>query len=209
MRLVDVPRFRVTTAPVYRPVSVDDMKSHMRVTHSNDDTYIGLLIDAAVEYCQDIQDRAYITQTITYYLDEFPDCGHIYLPRAPLASVTSVTYTPLDTETPTVFAAASYRVDTWTEPGRIVLKDDYDWPADELIEANGLVIVYIAGYGTNSSADGRPATMPHSIVHALKLLVGHWYENREAVGDQSSGNMVEVPIAFERLLQQYRLDVVV
>lgn len=206
LSVVEIPRFRVTTAPVYRPVSVSEMKTHLRVTGSGDDTYIGLLIDAAVEHCQDIQDRAYVTQTITLTRDNFPDCGHIYLPRAPLQTVTSVTYTPLSTETPTVFASASYRVDTATEPGRIVLKDAYDWPTDELLEANGLVVIYVAGYGVATGpADGRPSTMPHSIIHAIKLLVGHWYENREAVGDQSSGNMFTVPVAFDRLLQQHRL----
>lgn len=202
-------RYSVTTPPSYKPVSVTEAKTHMRVTGTTDDTYIGNLIDAAVEHCQDIQGRAYVTQTITLKLDEWPDCGHIYLPRAPLQSVTSVTYTPSETETPTTFSSSYYRVDTATEPGRIVLKDEYDWPTDELIESNGISIVYVAGYGTASGpADGRPTTMPHSIVHALKLLVAHWYENREAVADQSAGNKVELPIAFDRLLSQYRVEVI-
>lgn len=202
------PRYTVTTPPTYKPLSVTEAKTHMRVTGSTDDTYIGALIDAAVEHCQDIQGRAYITQTITLKLNAFPCTSYIELPRAPLQSVTSVKYTPLDTEVEATFSSASYRVDTSTEPGRIVLKDGYDWPADELLETNGVTIVYIAGYGVATGpADGRPTSMPHSIVHALKLLVAHWYENREAVADQSAGNKVELPVAFNSLLSQYRVEV--
>lgn len=205
---VVVPRFRVTTAPAYRPITTADMKTHLRVTGSDDDTYIESLIDRAVEHCQDVQGRAYITQTITLTLDQFPTAGYIELPRAPLASVTSVTYTP-DGGSPTVFASSKYRVDTETAPGRLVLKDDDEWPSDTLIEVNGLVIVYVAGYGTNGAAHGRPASMPHSTIHALCLLVGHWYEHREATTDQASGTVEPLPIALDRLLAQHRVQVFV
>jgi len=280
---VSVQRFRVTTAPARRPVSVEQVKAHSRISGTTDDAYIGLLIDAAVDHCQELQARAYITQTVTLTLHGFPTTSYIDLPRAPLQSVSSVTYTPLG-ESSVVLSSAAYVVDTSTEPGRIVLADGYDWPTDELSEANGLVIVYLAGYGTRNAtatitiaspgvvtwsahgllngdpvvltttgalptgltagttyyvssktadtfqlaatsggsaintsgtqsgthtatADGRPTSMPQTTIHALKLLVGHWYENREAIGDQSSGNMLVVPMAFQQLLAGNRVAV--
>ena len=38
--------------------------------------------------------------------------------------------------------------------------------------------------------------------HCLKLLVAHWYENREGV---SEANVKEVPMGIERILDQLRV----
>ena len=45
--------------------------------------------------------------------------------------------------------------------------------------------------------------MPAPIMHAIKLLVGHWYQNREAV---SVGVAVaELPRAVKALLDPFRV----
>lgn len=213
MDAIEIPRYRVTTPAAVRPITTDQAKAHCRIYDSDDDTYIETLIETAVEHCETISGRAFCTQTVTLTRDDFGSGAVLDLPRAPLQSVTSVKYTPLDTGVELTFSSSNYRVDTATEPGRIVLRDGCDWPSDELIEVNGVTIVYVAGYGTALSGStpihGRPATMPLQIVHALLLLIGHWYENREAIGDQSAGNQMPVPMAFDSLLAQHRLGVIV
>lgn len=59
------------------------------------------------------------------------------------------------------------------------------------------VVTYTAGYAVGATADEWAA--PEDIKQAVLLLVGHWFENREAVvvGASSSG---ELPLAVSALL---------
>lgn len=193
-RPVEVPRLRVTSAPAVEPLSVADAKSHIEVYDTGKDSLIGSLITAARVYCEQIQNRAYITQTLELTLDDWPsNSGPIVLPMPRLQSVTSVKYTP-DGGAETTLSPSLYIVDTKSEPGRIVLKTDEEWPSDDLQPVNGITIVYKAGYGDAA------ANVPATVIHAIKFLVGAWFEQRAALADQSSGNVMEVPMAFWSLI---------
>ena len=57
-------------------------------------------------------------------------------------------------------------------------------------------MTYQAGYASNDA-------VPASLRHAALLLIGHWYENREAV---NVGNIVQdVPLAYDALISAYRV----
>jgi len=43
--------------------------------------------------------------------------------------------------------------------------------------------------------------IPEELISAMKLLVGHWYQNREAVAESSNG---EVPMAVDMILDLHR-----
>ena len=43
--------------------------------------------------------------------------------------------------------------------------------------------------------------VPKSIVHAMLLMIGNWYNNREAL---SALTLKEVPLAYQYLLQQFK-----
>ena len=45
--------------------------------------------------------------------------------------------------------------------------------------------------------------MPEAIKHAMKLLIAHWYQNREAFVE--SRFALEVPFAVRSLLFQHRV----
>jgi uncharacterized phiE125 gp8 family phage protein len=162
---------KLITAPTSEPITLAEAKSHCRVDISADDTYIGTLIQAAREWCEAHDWRAYMPQTWELYLDAFPACSMIELPRPPLTSVTSIKYTDSDGVEHTQ-SSSEYLVDTVSTPGRIVLKTNYTWPSAVLREANGAYIRFVCGYA--SAAD-----VPQPIKQAMLLLIGHWYENRE------------------------------
>lgn len=44
-------------------------------------------------------------------------------------------------------------------------------------------------------------TVPSDLIHAIMLIAGHWYNQREAVGSQQ---MSEVPYTLQALLKPYR-----
>lgn len=187
----------IQTEPAAEPVSTDDAKLHLRVDIDDDDDLIDALVKAAREHVEIITRRALITQTWDYYLDEFPTGSVIEIPRPPLQSVTHVKYTDKD-GTESTFSSASYHVDTDGEPGRIVLKYGESWPGDTLQTSNPIVVRFVAGYGESG------ASVPEAIIQAIKLLVGHYYENREAVYG-GRGQAMMLPSGVDALLWGYRV----
>lgn len=74
---------------------------------------------------------------------------------------------------------------------------------DEDVYIQGLIAVaeeYIAGVITPAPVDGMVQPAPavnETQKMAAKLMIGHWYEHREAV---TEGSAVKVPMAVDMLL---------
>ena len=183
-----------------RPVSVDEAKAHLRIVDfTDDDTYIGALIDAATTWCEDYCDRAFAHKHYTVAFDDFPSL-RIELPRPPvqLASVAAnatVTISYVDTSgtTQTLTWSQSgsqdFRLDRDHVPSLIYPLYLQDWPSVRL-DDKSVQITYLAGYG-------GAANVPKPAAHAIKMLVGHWYASREAVGSVGQ----DVPLGVAALLE--------
>lgn len=182
-----------TVAPDALAVSVAEAKTHLRVSHAADDTYIEGLIKAAVASCETYQGRSYVAQTWCRTLDCFPP-GPIVLPRAPLSSVVSVTYTDAAGQSHTL-DAGEYCVDAASEPGRILPTVNGYWPSDARGYSNDVAITYVAGYGD-------PEDVPDEYKHAVLFLVALWYRQREPV---ASSGVAEVPFTARYLLDPDRI----
>jgi uncharacterized phiE125 gp8 family phage protein len=186
---------KLITAPEKEPVTLQEAKSHLRIESNDEDVLVTGLIEAAREWCEGYQNRAFITQTWEIALDSFPSENHIEIPKPPLQSIESVKYYGTD-ETEYTFSADSYCVDTYSEPGRIVLKFGETWPSDMLRTANGVIIQFTVGYGDTV------ASVPEKVKQAIKVLVGQLYENREATDIKE---LKEVPFAVRDLLGLERI----
>ena len=161
---------------------------------SAEDTLITSLIKAARSYCEKFQNRAYITQTWELWLDEFPSLGYLMIPLPPLISIGSIKYYDVgDNEFD--FANTNYYVDTKNEPGWVVLNSTSNWPSTTLRPANGVCVTFTCGYGVASD-------VPCDTIAAIKLLLGHLYEHREAV---TIGTVNELPLAVKSLLWMDRV----
>lgn len=184
-------RLKLATPPASEPVSLAEAKEQLRIDHSDEDGFITGLIEAARLYFEEAARRAFITQTWRLSLDEWPDdSDEIELPRPPLQSVTSVVYTDEDGNA-TTWSTDDYIVDTDSEPGRIVLASNKNWPGVTLYPANPIQITFVAGYG-NDSTD-----VPATYRQGIKLLIGHWYENREATVEAT---VKKIPLAADSLI---------
>lgn len=163
---------KVITPPAVEPVTLADIKPQLRI--DEDDTDFDLLISpwipAARQWCEEYQNRAYITQTLELALDDWPCRDHIELPRPPLQSVTSLIYTDTD-GTDTTWGNDNYIVDDYAFVARLVRKRYACWPSVCLADVNGVKVQYIAGYG------GTGEDVPEKIRQAIILLAVHWYEN--------------------------------
>jgi uncharacterized phiE125 gp8 family phage protein len=180
--------YSITTPPALEPITTAEAKTHMRITSTADDTYIGTLITAARQWCEWYQGRSYIEQVITMYLDYFPSV--IYLPQPPAISVTTLKYYDTAGTLTTLTATTNYVSDVISQPGRIYEAYDYSWPATLSIP-NAVQVVYKAGYGDEA------ADVPATVKHAMKILVSHWYENRDPVTDLK---FMRIPLTVEALL---------
>ena len=183
---------KVVTPPAVEPVSTSEAKAHCRVDISDDDTLIGSLIVGARAYVEAFVNRAMVTQTLELVLDRFPMGNTLALPMPPLQSVTSVTYYD-ESGTGATLSSSQYLVDTDSHPGWIVLKDGYTWPSTTLQAANGVRIRFVAGYGL-------AASVPQMYKQAILMMVGHYYENREAAVVGSGLVVMELPLAVRNLL---------
>lgn len=166
-------------------------------TNTTNDPELTTWLQAATSFVETYTHRQTTSATWDLKLDAFP-CGDcITIPKSPLVSVTSVTYTDTNGDAQTV-SASNYTVVAPSglecAPGYIVPAYGVYWPVTRAVP-NAVVVRFVAGYGVAS-------TVPAPIRAAMKLLIGHWYANREAV---NIGNITsELPLAVASLLWPYK-----
>ena len=190
----------LVTAPAAEPILIAVAKAHLRVDVNDDDPLIVGLVAAATIEAENYTRRALITQTWDLKLDRFP-AHEILLPKAPLASVTTVKYTDNDGNQQT-WADSNYTVDTPVGPqadvGKIVRAFGVSWPSTRNV-INAVEIRFVAGYGTTGATD-----VPDPILSGMLLLIGHLYENRQAV---ITGTIAtELPMTTRSLWMPFRAD---
>ena len=179
----------VATPSTFEPLSLEDAKLHLRVTDDDDDQSIADYAKAAKSYIQFKTGLYLASQTLTLKTNTFND--FCKLPVAPVASITSITYTDPDAA-PQTLATSVYEARLEGLSPLIVLKTDQAWPSIEL--GSQIVLTVVVGFAT-------PDDMPHDILSALKLLLGTLYMQRE---DVSATGLVAVPAA-DALLVNYRI----
>lgn len=189
------------TGPAVEPVTLAEAKAHLRVDTSDDDTYIGTLITAAREWCEQYLDRTLVHTQWVMRFDKFPDSGiePVELPRPPMvtsgtATAVTVTFTTEPGATST-YSTAEYRVDRFATPGTVLPIYGSTWTPHRQ-DDNAISVTWWAGFGPTGSS------VPAAIKHAMLMLVGFWYENRSAVLVGSISKQLE--FAVESLLSSQK-----
>lgn len=161
---------RLITAPAKEPVSMDLMKTFLRVDSPADELLLESMLKAAREKGEELARRAFITQTLEQIFDEWPSEYEFTLWRPPLQSIVSVKYRDYyGVER----AWTDYVADTRSEPGEIRFRS---LPSEQLLESGAIAVRFIAGYGDEASF------VPERIKQAILMLAGHWYETRDMGG---------------------------
>lgn len=166
-----------TSDPTVRIMDVDQANEHLRLEDEDlQDDYVEALIGAVETYLDGfagVLGRALITQTWARSFDRFPCGDTIRLPLAPLQSVESVMYFDRDGNN-LAFGSSNYHAVTDAIGPCVKLADNATWP-DTFCRPDAVTITWICGYG-DAAAD-----VPESIIHAAKLLLGDYFQNREDV----------------------------
>ena len=127
----------IVTAPASEPITISDVKCHARVDTEDEDLLISQMIKAARISLERIMNRTFVNTTFDYFLDHFP--AVILLPRAPLNSVTSITYLDSNGDSQTL-ASTEYSTDLKSEPGRIIPAPTKSWPTTEANQLNTVTV---------------------------------------------------------------------
>jgi len=155
-------------------ISASSLGAESPTTNTTHDPEFARLIPAARDRGELRTNRAFVTQTWDWYLDGFPGCGWLEIPKPPLQSVTSVTYRDLSGVLQT-WDPANYVVDAPAGPrsarGRLSLASGATWPST-FGQASDIVIRFVAGYGA-------PSAVPAILRTAIAMDVVSMYLHRE------------------------------
>ena len=179
----------LVTPPAETPITVGELKEHVRQTGNEEDAVFEGFIQAATAYLDGysgILGRCLVTQTWTQAFDAFPAGNTIRLPFPDVSAVT-VTYRDANNASQTLSAAA-YSLTTDEGGSVIVLGSDQSWP-DTYARPDAVTVSMTAGYGD-------AADVPAILRHAVKTLAAAMYEGREG---QSTGTP-----AFDAFIAPYR-----
>lgn len=181
------------SGPVVEPVTLAEAKQHLRVDIDADDSYIAALITAAREYCETYLDRTLNTSQWQMKMDGL--VGDIGIPRPPMvatgtATTVSVTYVANSLGATATLSTSEYRIDREATPGVIRPLYGGSWPS-HLTDENSVTVTWWGGYGATQD------DVPRVVRHAVLMLVGTWYERRQAIDSVSAS---ELPLGAKALL---------
>jgi uncharacterized phiE125 gp8 family phage protein len=176
---------RVYVIPFGEPVSLEQAKAHLNI-HDDDshDEYIARLIMAARRMVEN-DTGLYLVQRPAPRETRSPQHGKVIPYWRPVVSVASVAYhddTADQTLADFVLSEGSGLRATWPRAR---------W--------GEFTITYTAGLSEEDWASGQY----EDLRHAMMLLIGHWFDQREAVIVGTSAS--SVPLAYESLIRAYRL----
>lgn len=174
------------------PVSVADMRDHLRVDHTSDDDYIEGLILSATRFVEAETGRDFTDATYDAYVPEFPGLdAPIQLTKQPCSEVVHIKYYATD-GTQQTWDSDNYHVmkptnvAAWIAP---IYTTSY--PAS-YTRPDAVNVKYVVSY----------SAVPKTLEHCLKLIVGSWYEHRES---NTEAKISELPLGAERLMNQLKV----
>lgn len=182
-------------APTSDLITLADAKAQLCLFHADDDALLTRLISAATMLVEGPTGCgiALLTQTWRASHNGFP-CGPIRIGLSPVQAITSITYTDAAGDTQTL-SPSLYRFDADEKIAAIYPAPNSAWPTTA-IQPGSMKVTFTAGFGDD------PEDVPADLIHAVLMLVGHFYENREAT---SPGALREVPMGVGAILDRYRV----
>ena len=209
------------TPPLGEPLSLAEVKLHLRVDHDHEDSLIEGLITAAREYVELNIGGCLPEQVRGAYLDSWP-IAPLRLPWGPVIGIESVKYLDGDGAEHEADAGSYYL----TAGGEIALLPGQAWPKSSLKGKGAIEIAYSAGYPpevttipgetpepSDEDPDPKPlpdtevtdygGNVPQGLRQAMLLLIGQWYELREGASGEKYV-VRAVPYGVRQLLAPYR-----
>lgn len=206
--LVTPPAVDATTG-IAEPVSLAEVKLHLRVDIPDDDALILALISSARQMAETLTNRQLLTATWNLVLDAFPGPslmgvpagtpyslpGHtILIAKGPVQAVQAITYLDMNFDQITM-PPQNYVVTSTDDLTRITPIFGQIWQPT-LPQIGAVNVQFVAGYGDSTQ-------VPEGIKHWIKLRVDSLYNQRGEVAF-ARGRMDKLPYV-DALLDPYRI----
>lgn len=173
--------------PTVEPVTLAELKSHLRLDSTDEDTLLTSLVSIARQAVEQASGQRLLAQDWRLVLDCWPSGGIVRLPLAPMRAVTAIRVFGADGSA-TALVSANWRLDASQEPARLAVSSP---PAPGRRFA-GIEIDVTAGYGAT------PGDVPEPLRQAVRLWAARLYEER---GD---GVARDPPAEIAALIAPYR-----
>lgn len=192
-------------------VTLDEMRSHLRITSTALNHDIEEAVKDAAEYLCGFQgqpgilNRTVFPTTLRRYLRSWPPrvAGNrrmaIQLPYPPTIDIVGITYEDPDGGSPeNAIDALNYTLVLRDQVSEVRFWSDYSWPALARV-TRPVAVTYRAGY-----LDGA---YPQVLKRLIKMLAAHFYENPEAtVIDRIQGQVSrKVEFGADHLIAKLRV----
>jgi uncharacterized phiE125 gp8 family phage protein len=172
------------------PVSLAEIKSQLRITDTDNDSFLTSLIPVCTSYCETVTGRAFISQQWRLWLDKWESV--VELPFPPAISIEQIKYLDANKVWQTL-AVTDYDADLKDCPAKIRINE-----MPSLYDCyNNAYVDMTCGYGDYSS------DVPSYARQAILMLVGHYYYNRQDIIISYGGGppiALVVPKAVDALL---------
>ncbi len=187
----------VVTPPADGPVTAAQLRARLRLNDDSEDDELSEMLGAAVELFEHDTGRPVLATGYRQDLGAWP-AGPVVLGRGGVTAVTAVGRYLADGSAEDL-AAGEWVADLTTAPPRVYLAAT---PA-AVTTAAGIAVSPV-GYVRFTAGWANAAAVPKAVLTALKLMGGHWYENREA---HREGALAELPDGWRRVVAKYKTGV--
>lgn len=166
-----LPRFdslNLTTAGAAL-LTAADVRAHGKISNTAEDSLIDAYIATATAEAQDMLGMAFTTSSWTLSLPAFPADRAIVIPRAPLASLSAVTYVDTNGQTQS-FATSNLHLVTARRPPVLALTASASWPSTREVFGDVRFILSL-GFGASSA-------VPDIYKQCVRWIVLRMFEER-------------------------------
>ncbi|MDQ0454287.1 head-tail connector protein [Rhizobium paknamense] len=177
-------------APAAEPVSLAEMKAHLRVEHADEDGLIAALIAVARAHAERETGLLTVSRAMRLYLDDWPEGEVIQIARGPVQAIDAVTVYDED-GAPFQVLLEHHLLDGEARPARLWLKER-PLPGRPL---NGIEIDFTAGFGEAAT------DVPDGLRRAIMLHAAALYGCRGVVALEDQPGLV--PPGYERLIAPF------
>jgi uncharacterized phiE125 gp8 family phage protein len=185
------PSLEVVTPPAAEPVTLAELKAHLRIDWDDEDAALAGFLTAAREQFERRAGRAVLPTQVRERFAGWPPGRRLPLSAAPALSVQAVSYRDAgDAEQ----VLAGWAGETPADPAVVLLPDGLALPPLSPARLRPVSVAYTAGWPT-------AAAVPEIVKVAIKLLAGHYYACREAYQAGPEGR--PVAMGFQAVCDQF------
>ncbi len=184
------------------PFTVDEVKGWLRLDAGfvDDDAMIAVLISAAREQAEILQNRDLVKKQWDLSYDYWPE--YRLRLRAPCVSVDLLQYTDLTGAVTTMAVTADYVVDLKKEPAVITPPWNRSWPAFTPFPSGAILARFTSGYSNDSPFWQGPGAR---LKMGMQMLISSWYEERLPFTPNARAD-AELPFAVTSCLNYGALE---